>query len=108
MRRVLILAPALALLAHTFSAHAAPDEELLGKSAGYPIGTRATWFYDERVRVGSFSRLDEILPHNTLQKSATPMALPTACRTINRQPANRQPACNIYSGRQPMADSRQL
>lgn len=78
MRRVLILAPALALLAHTFSAHAAPDEELLGKSAGYPIGTRATWFYDERVRVGSFSRLDEILPHNTLQKSATPMALPTA------------------------------
>lgn len=78
MRRVTILALALALLAHTFSAHAAPDEELLGKSAGYPIGTRATWFYDERVRVGSFSRLDEILPYNTLHKSAAPMPLPKA------------------------------
>lgn len=78
MRRVMVLAPLLALLAHAISAQAAPDEELLGKSAGYPIGTRATWFYDERVRVGSFSRLDEILPHNTLQKSAAPMPLPKA------------------------------
>ena len=76
MRRVTILASALALLAHKFCAQAAPDEELLGKSAGYPLGTPATWFYDERVRVGSFSRLDEILPHNTLQKSATPLPLP--------------------------------
>src|SRR5262245_59017550 len=32
---------ALALLAA--SAIAAPDEELLGKSAGYPVGTRANW-----------------------------------------------------------------
>ena len=78
MRRVMVLAPLLALLAPAISAQAAPDEELLGKSAGYPIGTRATWFYDERVRVGSFSRLDEILPHNTLQKSAAPMPLPKA------------------------------
>ena len=78
MRRLIILAPLLALLAASFSAHAAPDEELLGKSAGYPIGTRATWFYDERVRVGSFSHLDDILPHNTLQKSAAPMPLPKA------------------------------
>ncbi|MGQ0683256.1 hypothetical protein [Bradyrhizobium sp.] len=78
MWRVRILAPVLALLAQSFAAHAAPDEELLGKSAGYPIGTRATWFYDERVRVGSFSRLDEILPYNTLLKSAVPMPLPKA------------------------------
>jgi hypothetical protein len=33
----------------------APDEEQLGKSAGYPVATRETWFFDERVRVGSFS-----------------------------------------------------
>jgi hypothetical protein len=77
MRRVMILAPFLALLAHSF-AQAAPDEELLGKSAGYPVGTRATWFYDERVRVGSFSHLDDILPHNTLRKSTAPMPLPKA------------------------------
>jgi CubicO group peptidase (beta-lactamase class C family) len=78
MRRVMILAPLLALLAQSFSAQAAPDEQLLGKPAGYPIGTRATWFYDERVRVGSFSHLDDILPHNTLQKSVTPLPLPKA------------------------------
>jgi CubicO group peptidase (beta-lactamase class C family) len=78
MRRVIILAPLLALLTHPFSAHAAPDEELLGKSAGYPLGTRQTWFFGEHVRVGSFSHLDEILPHHTLKKSATPLPLPKA------------------------------
>ena len=54
---------------------AAPDEELLGKSAGYPIGTRANWFYDESVRVGSFSNLDKILPHNVLRPAAVPLPL---------------------------------
>lgn len=78
MRRVMIVAPLLALLAQAVPARGAPDEQLLGKSAGYPLGTRTTWFYDERVRVGSFSHLDEILPYYTLQKSATPMPLPKA------------------------------
>jgi CubicO group peptidase (beta-lactamase class C family) len=78
MPRVRTLAPLLALLAHSLAAQAAPDEERLGKSDGYPLGTPATWFYDERVRVGSFSHLDEILAHNTLPKSATPMPLPKA------------------------------
>lgn len=76
MRRLMILAPLLALLAHP--AHAAPDEELLGKSAGYPVGTPQTWFLGEHVRVGSFSHLDEILPHHTLKRSATPLPLPKA------------------------------
>jgi len=67
---------ALALLAST--ALAAPDEELLGKSAGYPIGTRANWFYDERVRVGSFSNLDKLYPYNRLAKAALPLPLPKA------------------------------
>ena len=75
MRRLQAFAPLLALLA-SISAQAAPDEELLGKSAGYPTGTRANWFFDERVRVGSFSRLDEIFPHHTLQKSIAPQPLP--------------------------------
>src|SRR5262249_4392375 len=35
-----------------------------------------TWFLDERVRVGSFSHLDEIFPHYTLKKSAAPLPLP--------------------------------
>jgi len=55
---------------------AAPDEELLGKAAGYPLGSPANWFYDERVRVGSFSHLDKILPHYTLKKPAAPRPLP--------------------------------
>jgi hypothetical protein len=55
---------------------AAPDEDLLGKAAGYPVGTRTNWFYDESVRVGSFSNADRILPHYTLAKSATPLRLP--------------------------------
>jgi CubicO group peptidase (beta-lactamase class C family) len=75
--RVLALAPLLALFA-SISAQAAPDEELLGKSAGYPLGTRENWFFDERVRVGSFSHLDELLPHNTLKKATTPRPLPKA------------------------------
>lgn len=66
------------LLALTLPAAAAPDEELLGKSAGYPIGTRANWYNEERVRVGSFSHLDGILPHYTLDKAASPLPLPRA------------------------------
>lgn len=60
------------------SAAAAPDEDLLGKAAGYPVGTRGNWFYDESVRVGSFSHLDGLLPHYTLKKAASPSPLPTA------------------------------
>ncbi len=77
MRPALVLLPCV-LLALACPAAAAPDEELLGKSEGYPIGTRANWFFDERVRVGSFSNLDNILPHYTLAKAATPLPLPKA------------------------------
>ena len=63
-----------ALLALVSSAAAAPDEDLLGKAAGYPVGTRGSWFYDESVRVGSFSNLDGLLPHYTLQKGGIAVA----------------------------------
>jgi CubicO group peptidase (beta-lactamase class C family) len=76
MRRLMILASLLALL--TYPARAAPDEELLGKSAGYPVGAPTTWFLGEHVRVGSFSHLDEIFPHHTLKRSAPPLPLPKA------------------------------
>ena len=59
-------------------ARAAPDEELLGRDLGYPVGTRTTWFYDERVRVGSFSHLDSILPHHRLPRADKPRDLPVA------------------------------
>jgi CubicO group peptidase (beta-lactamase class C family) len=59
-------------------AQAAPDEDLLGKAQGYPIGTPKTWFYDESVRVGSFSNVDKILPSHTLEKSASPSVLKPA------------------------------
>jgi len=66
------------LVALAFPAFAAPDEELLGKANGYPVGTRSNWFFDEGVRVGSFSHLDGILPHYTLSKAASPLPLAAA------------------------------
>ncbi|NOJ40637.1 serine hydrolase domain-containing protein [Bradyrhizobium australiense] len=71
-----ILLSCAVLFALVFPAGAAPDEDLLGKAAGYPIGTRANWYYEESVRVGSFSNVDRILPHYTLAKSSAPMPLP--------------------------------
>jgi CubicO group peptidase (beta-lactamase class C family) len=65
-----------------FPAFAAPDEELLGKAKGYPVGTRANWFFDEGVRVGSFSHLDEILPHYTLNKAQSPLPLAKAAAEV--------------------------
>jgi CubicO group peptidase (beta-lactamase class C family) len=76
LRRILLSCAALVTLA--FPAAAAPDEEQLGKAAGYPIGKRTTWFYDESVRVGSFSNLDRLLPHYILSKAASPLPLPRA------------------------------
>lgn len=59
---------------------AAPDEELLGKSRGYPVGTPGNWFYDETVRVGSFSHMDSFLPHRVLLKSDSPRPLRRAAK----------------------------
>jgi CubicO group peptidase (beta-lactamase class C family) len=73
-----ILTSCVALVALATCAAAAPDEEQLGKSAGYPVGTRGSWFFDETVRIGSFSHLDGLLPHYTLTKAATPLPLPSA------------------------------
>ena len=75
-----ILLSCVALVGLAFPAIAAPDEAKLGKAAGYPIGNRGSWFYDENVRVGSFSHLDRLLPHYTLKKAATPLPLPKAAR----------------------------
>lgn len=59
--------------------HAAPDEDILGKSRGYPIApTVGQAFTDQQYRVGSFSGMDRITEHCVLAPSATPLPLPEA------------------------------
>ena len=51
------------LLATALPVAAAPDEEKLGKSLGYPVakfGNNKDWYHDESVRVGSFTHQAEI------------------------------------------------
>jgi hypothetical protein len=59
------------------SAIAAPDEELLGKSKGYPAGTRANWYTDDAVRVGSYTNLDKLFQnqYHVLHKAENPSPL---------------------------------
>jgi CubicO group peptidase (beta-lactamase class C family) len=76
---------ALALFAAASLALAAPDEDRLGRQRGYPVGTPATWYYDESVRVGSFTHQAEIKgiyrgEVRTLPPSPSPMPLPKAER----------------------------
>src|ERR1700744_3838540 len=78
-----ILTLSVAIVALAFPAIAAPDEQQLGKAAGYPIGKRGSWFYDESVRVGSFSNLDKLLAHYTLTKPASSLPLPAAAPETN-------------------------
>jgi len=62
------------------TALAAPDEEALCKSRGYPVGTARNWFFDECVRVGSFTHQAEIPgiffgSVNAMQPAAMPLVL---------------------------------
>ncbi|MBT9502298.1 MAG: serine hydrolase [Burkholderiaceae bacterium] len=57
---------------------AAPDEDQLGKAAGYPAAPRLAQAYQERYLVGSFSAMDTLAPHCTLPPSAQPVALKKA------------------------------
>jgi CubicO group peptidase (beta-lactamase class C family) len=60
------------------ASQAAPDEESLGKSAGYPIAPSLAQAFQEPYRVGSFSAMDSLSPHCVLEPSAQPLALPKA------------------------------
>ena len=71
----------LPLLLTSIAAHAAPDEDKLGKAQGYPAGNARTWLFDESVRVDSFTSQGEIAgifggTANVLAASDTPMKLP--------------------------------
>jgi CubicO group peptidase (beta-lactamase class C family) len=75
------------LVSATFAslAQAAPDEDKLGKPLGYPVGNSANWYYDESVRVGSFTHQAEIKgifrgKPNVLRPSSRPMPLPGAAQ----------------------------
>ena len=62
------------------TALAAPDEEALCKPRGYPVGTARNWFFDECVRVGSFTHQAEIPgiffgSVNAMQPAAMPLVL---------------------------------
>lgn len=56
---------------------AGPDEDILGKGSGYPIGTQAT-AYTEPFRVGSFSAMDRIFPAHVVRHGTHVLALPAA------------------------------
>ena len=70
---------AAAALALATAALAAPDEDLLGKADGYPVGSYMDYFKGaERTRVGMFSHMDKVLPASTLARADTPSPLPRA------------------------------
>lgn len=65
------------------AAWAAPDEDRLGKAAGYPVGNASNWYADESVRVGSYTHQAEIPgifngKAHALSPSTRPMALTVA------------------------------
>lgn len=60
------------------AALAAPDEDSLGKAAGYPVAPRLGQAFQEAYRVGSFSAMDTLSPHCVLERSAQPQPLPRA------------------------------
>lgn len=59
-------------------AHAAPDEDALGKADGYPAARSIPQAYEERFIVGSFSAMDSIGPSCSLAPSAQPLPLKKA------------------------------
>lgn len=62
--------------------HAEPDEEVLGKSRGYPVGTNVTNWYGNAHRVGSWSAMDQVpgLPARTVARGTVTALLPVAAR----------------------------
>jgi CubicO group peptidase (beta-lactamase class C family) len=83
--RNLVSAVALLLAVAGTAADAAPDERVLCQDRGYPVGTPRSWFFDECVRVGSFTHQGEIAglfggQPNTMRPATEPMPLSVAPR----------------------------
>ena len=62
--------------------HAAPDEDALGKNSGYPVAPQLSQAFQEAYRVGSFSAMDRISPHCTLEPADQPLPLPKAVEEV--------------------------
>ena len=81
--RGIVVASVFATIGIAANALAAPDEIKLGKREGYPIariGNNKNWYFDESVRVGSFTHQAEIPgllngKVNTLKASERPLKL---------------------------------
>lgn len=87
--RAIVIATLLTTLT-VASAHAAPDEDKLGKAQGYPVGNARTWFFDEKVRVGAFSAQGDIPAlSGGVAKVMTPSDKPMALAKAAREPAYR-------------------
>lgn len=52
-----------------------PDEEILGKSIGYPLPSFISFPWAEQYKVAVFSNRDKLSPHCTIPASGTPLAL---------------------------------
>jgi len=72
------IARALALSMVAGASAAAPDEDRLGASAGYPVAPSLAEAYRDRYIVGSFSAMDRIAPFCELAPAERPRALPKA------------------------------
>jgi CubicO group peptidase (beta-lactamase class C family) len=68
---------------HHVAGYAAPDEDILGKARGYPIAPSLDQAFSEPYKVGSFSAMDVLSPHCSLEPSVQPQALPKASREPN-------------------------
>ena len=75
--RRLVLRLAL-LCAAAAPAFAAPDEALLGRAAGYPVGANEFQAFQQPYRVGSFSAMDRTGPSCVIPASAQPLPLTKA------------------------------
>ena len=60
------------------AALAAPDEQALGREAGYPAGANLQQAYQQPYLVGSFSAMDSIAPSCRQAPAAQPVPLPAA------------------------------
>ncbi|MBB5393654.1 MULTISPECIES: serine hydrolase [unclassified Herbaspirillum] len=77
-RRIVLLGYVLPALLAAAAASAAPDEEALGRDAGYPVGANLAQAYQQRYMVGSFSGMDSIGPSCEQAPSDNPLPLETA------------------------------
>jgi hypothetical protein len=86
------------------NALAAPDEVKLGKREGYPIaqiGNNKNWYFDESVRVGSFTRQAEIprLLNGKTRSASRSSSIPTSSSSSCRPARTRRPKPRIHRSR---------